>query len=914
MTSGQKVALSLLISVLAFCAFTVVAFSGLFDLLEVNFYQPVVQEIKEKKLNEIASAQTEYFDTLMKRFDSFTVNPDVKSYVESRPADSAVRARETARSQLVTATASLSGLRIIDNNGRNVYFSTFSSDVISTANGISYRNYDSSGEIAFDSLRAKQSVTITADSDKKTRIIKDGAHNRIIFSLPFFNSGNEYKATALFYCDAAGFSQFLFNRNLIDINGFASLVTENQKNDGTLSGFGGFVFGLPNYGHSSLQTQLLEKWRETHASSFFRLASVANEGENPEANAETALCAFSLPSSHEDFGFITLLYSERELKFPHYIRILLLATAFFTFYLAIFLILSFKHDDIVVIRDKVRRYENEFFIAYKKLDDKTSEYLAEQKPVLERRILKSLGKKGEKHAAEFKSIFESYWQELSASFVTGQVALASGQNAVPAINAEELKEIVRSSLEDILENGKIQINATAISAPPRSEPAPAHEETKRVEEVEVAETLEEAEPAEAIEEVDEIEDAEAAEELDDVEDVEEAESPEEVEELDEVEEAELAEEVEELDEVEDAETVEELDETESVEEIAEVEDAESLEEVEELGEVEEAESAEVVEEVEELDEVEDTETVEEVEELDEIEEVESAEELEDSDKEPLAQLQLGSGVEPSENEDSDNNFSTFDKIDSIQELDEIEDLPSVSEEEAHAEYITKTLSALPEKAPQWENNDEIELDSDGLSRKLSRSEQHDMEKLKEVTKYIDELDTNLEELEMSDPVDMLEKKESVDANAFVPHLMDSNVSPDDDIYKDEMLLEKIEFGVPTSEINESDIDDSVSENFVASAPDYSYLDDDDVDDRMYAPVSESNVTEDEHFFENPAPAKSEKEMESENEVESETEVENEAEEVEMLEEPVETMPFTLTKFASADANSEIIELEEEESQ
>ena len=53
MTSGQKVAFSLLISVLAFCAFTVVAFSGLFDLLEVNFYQPVVQQIKEKKIGEI---------------------------------------------------------------------------------------------------------------------------------------------------------------------------------------------------------------------------------------------------------------------------------------------------------------------------------------------------------------------------------------------------------------------------------------------------------------------------------------------------------------------------------------------------------------------------------------------------------------------------------------------------------------------------------------------------------------------------------------------------------------------------------------------------------------------------------------------------------------------------------------------
>ena len=58
MSSGQKVAFSLLISVLAFCAFTVVAFSGLFDLLEVNFYQPIVQEIKQKKSTRLQRLKT----------------------------------------------------------------------------------------------------------------------------------------------------------------------------------------------------------------------------------------------------------------------------------------------------------------------------------------------------------------------------------------------------------------------------------------------------------------------------------------------------------------------------------------------------------------------------------------------------------------------------------------------------------------------------------------------------------------------------------------------------------------------------------------------------------------------------------------------------------------------------------------
>ena len=1018
MSSGQKVAFSLLISVLAFCAFTVVAFSGLFDLLEVNFYQPIVQEIKQKKIEEIAAAQNEYFDILMKRFDAFSVSPAVKTYADSHPSDASAKNREMLRSQLVTSTSALTGIRIIAANGRNIFFSTFSSDVISGKNGISYRNYDTSDEISFDSLSSRKLVEGSSPSDEKCRIIKDGQNGRLIYSLPFYNSENTYFGTILFYCDASNFSEFLFNRNLIDIKGFATLVTDPPNSDREIDGFGGFVFGLPNYGRSSVQSEILKKWRSGDTN-FWKL----NPAENPSSSTEKlsvledskndSLCAFSYKNTREDFGFITLLYNDSELKFPPYIRILLLVTAFVTLYLAVFLILSFKHDDIVVIRDKVRRYENEFFISWQKMGEgKTENYLADQKPVLERRILKSLGKKGEKHAAEFKSIFEGYWQEMLACYGENSIPLISGASAAPAINADELKKIVRSSLEDILENGKIQINAVQVENEKlklerqepieKTEPAeeleaeevenvePAEEleaeETEAVEEAETAEELDEVEPLEETEEIEDAEEVLEPEEIaeaEEVESVEEMESVEEAEDVESLEEAEPAEELEaeEAEAVEEAETAEELDEVEPLEEADEVEDAEEVLEPEEIAEAEEVESVEEMEsveeaedaesledaepaeevsepeeldEVDELDELDEVEPAEEleaeeaeaveeaetVEELDEVEPLEEAEEIEDAEEvlepeeieeltginneaeaseelEPIAdmneELRLGDGrVEDDSSDDA--NFAIAGETELIQKFeDELEMLPEVSEHEERAFEIAKTLEALPDEAPRWTDNDDVELDSEGLSRKPSYSEMHDIEKLREVARSIDEMDSSLEELELIDGetskneenTSQQEEEYSI-PEALIKKSEEEEVD-NDDVYKDEALLEKIEFGVPSSEIFCDDSDDSVAENFVATSVDYSFLDEDESDEKLYEPDPANDITENEHYFENPSLMSTEDSAEIQDIEPVKNEIDGDEEDVEALEKVEETMPFMFTKFGSS-CDTQIAEL------
>ena len=68
MSSGQKAALSLLISVLLFAAFTVAAFAGLFSILETRFYQPAVLSAMESKLSSIAQSFDDYSGSHIKDF------------------------------------------------------------------------------------------------------------------------------------------------------------------------------------------------------------------------------------------------------------------------------------------------------------------------------------------------------------------------------------------------------------------------------------------------------------------------------------------------------------------------------------------------------------------------------------------------------------------------------------------------------------------------------------------------------------------------------------------------------------------------------------------------------------------------------------------------------------------------------
>ncbi len=863
MTSGQKVTLSLLLSILVFSAFSVIAFSGLFNLVEVKFYQPFVEQIKEKKADEIVLAQKEYFETLMNKFNIFAMDSNVKTYCELRPNDSSVQSREKLRSELFTSTSALNGIRIIDENAQNVYFSTFASDSIQNTNSFAYKNYENLDELPYEFVRSSDWISENFGADEKCRIVKDSLHNRLIFSYPFFDESGSYKGTILFYCDAGNLSRFLYNKNLIDVNGFGLLISESDSSD---FGFGGFVFGLPNYGRSDSEKQILKKWKESPDENFWKIipdtASLSLSSENGEDDNVQPFCVFSRKTAREDFGFIALIFKESEIKLSVQLRILLLAVFFITFYLIVFLVLSFRHDDIVVIKDRIKKYKNEFLAEYKKIEDsKNVEKLSDlktHKKTLENQIKLSLGKIGKKHQEEVDELFEKAWAEI---------LLAIRKDASPLLgeNLVVSKNDLRTILEDILGSGTLTVKTVpSMQELPPSTHAGA--ETSQV-----SDSLEERK--EGVEsDVREDESSVAVEDVSDADEV-----IEEVEDAEELDEAEAIDEAEELEDKDEA--VEEIDEPEEISEAEDVSDAdEVIEEVEDAEELDEAEAIdEAVEEISEADEV--IEELEDTEELDEAEAIDEAEELEDA-------------------EDVSDADEVIEEIEDTEELDEAEAIDE-SEEISDDDEVTEEIS-----------------DDDELTEEIEDAEELDE------AEAIDEAEELDEDAESGDT--------HLSPDDFVPGITANNLDSSDEVFADDFLLEKIDFGVPPEQNNDIELEDDPSiDNFEISEPDFKYIDYDESfeneandyprefdekdalkkdarsdngvgEDILSENTSVSAVSEEAAATQNETNSSQMEESPSEKDSKTENEDIQELEEVseiENLEKPEENMPFSFTNLA-----------------
>ncbi|MDY2844367.1 MAG: hypothetical protein SOT81_10380 [Treponema sp.] len=906
MTSAQKVASSLLVSVLAFSIFTVAAFSGLFDFVEVKFYQPAVKQLKEQKLDEIKDAENEYLESLMSRFNIFEMEKDVKTYADLRPDDISVQNREKLRSTLMTETAALLGIRLVDDNGSNVYFSTFDSDKIKSAKGsVSYKNYGSLNEFPFELVKSSDWIAETAPSGEKGRVIKDSRLNRLIFSFPFYDSKNSFRGTLLFYCDANHLNRYLFSRNLIDMSGFCVLVAAENGDPKFDAGFGGYVFGLPNFGRKSAEQQILSEWKQNSEKSFWKMAFEENESaenisnpqkleessklEKPAENSEKFLkfkdsdeksgqksyFVFSKKLERSDAGFVAAIYDENELKFPKFLRLLLLVSAFITFYLVVFLIFSFKHDDIVVIKSKIASFKKQFVRQYKKMAGiENDSDLELHKKNLEESIKKSLGRLAVKYEPEFQNLFEKCWNEILLE-IEKPYAMIPSDSVV--VNKNELREI----LEDIVNSGKIKVSAVEI----QQKPAPAIEsaeknsqpnensfqkndsDEEKIEENVKSEKM--IETAEKVAENFDVDDAEELEILDESEKAAETETSGKI--VENGKHSETANLTEKIVPTENQNA--ENDEIETLEPLEVLDEAESLEPIDETENSAEHEDFDNVEELEILDDENDG-----VEELQPLEPVDEAEELEilDDESGELETLENVDSSEKNSSIDEEKKITSFD--DKIEEIEPLKDEENIGDSGKLQENDGKEISendGVEELQPlepvdEAEDLEEIEsLEDDEVAENVVETENaekiddiEDLEPLDDVEELspLDD-EENLDELPKNEVLSNEEKtgelpnatttsiKENADEQSETEATLakeNSSSSPDeksdfDDVYKDEPFLEKIDFGVAETKTNpkNSETENEIIDNFSTENLDYAFLDEEPAEDFGKLPEKEN---------------------------------------------------------------------------
>ena len=893
LTSGQKFSVSLLISVVAFAVFSLLTLSGQFSFIEAKFYQPSVRHPIEQKINTLSEQEKQYTQILVDRFSSFAAEQSVLSYTQAKPSDQDVKQRSVVSAQLFSSAPYLLGIRIIDYSGKKIHFSTFAAD--KKKQDDKKVIYDDYNNICTSSNEPKFSY-INCLHDKKYSIYNDPIKKRVIYSIPFFGKDDKggigESAVLLFYCEPSDFVRYLYSKNLITL-GEKESAEFMVLDDGYSSGF---IFGLPyrnldlaKSGIESLKNAVLSKLENSAKNSLineesiflsgsYRLVdkkdstsesvedtkddTVSTDGiasENSVLTSEYGWILFSnwvKLAPEQNYCFISFLYDDDIFSLGLGLRILLLILLFITVFLFVFLIFNMRHDDMVVIKDRIRRFQLAFISEYAGADgDKIKtlpDDIAARKESLSNEIRKSLGRRGKKHKEEVDKLLERTWQEILASFGGATSQVLPLQNVKAAIDSAEL----RSILEDILGSGTLKIQASSVtqnSSPKQIEPEPVEEaeELADAEPMEDAEELTDAEPVDDAEELTDAEPVEAAEELTDaepVEDEEEVDNAESVEDAEELPDAEPVEDAEELTDAEPVDDEEELADAEPVEDAEGLADAEPVDDAEELTDAEPVEDAEELsdaEPVEDAEELTDAEPVEGAEELADAEPVEGAEELADAepvedaeelaDAEPVEDAEELADAEPVEDAEELTDAEPVDDAEELTVAEPVEDAEELVDAEPVENAEELDAAELVEGAEELDAAELVEdaEELDAAEPVEDAEELTDAEPVEDAEELADaELVDDKEELADAEPVEDAEaltdahpllENDFASADAEFEHIVAPLTANSQGDYDEEMT-----FSSPPPFKHDEVVDETLIDSFNVAPVDFSFLDDDSI--------------------------------------------------------------------------------------
>ena len=535
MTSGQKISFSLLVSMLLFSLFVVEANLKLFSTLETRFYSQTKITEKIHQLDRTGEELDSYISDLLSTLGDYAQNPAVLSYYEHNPSEKSVTDRRNLTESLFNQIPALSGIRIIDVNGRNVHYSSFDESDILKQNGLTkiYKNYSDiikdSDEIDFDLLRTS--------AGEKPKLLVDSSRNRMIVSQPFFWFEKYQGGNIIFYIDFVSLRQTLVDMDIFSYAEEFRILSDSDFN-------GGFVLELPKAYEKEFKEPILENWASKKLHSEVQYPKIILS--STDGNYWTLLT-----SAKSKYFKVSGVWYKSSFELSKDLIWLIYACVFITVFLVVYLLFSLTSDPVSVTKRKIRNLQlgiiQEYIAEKKEVDwNRIGEQIRFRKKDILDGLKKDLIKKSGKNRDKVEALLENGWNDILKVFdnQSQKPAAPVVQASSPDFSMEELRRMI----EEVLKTVKIPVNVAVSKPAVQAEVA----ETEELEEIDEVSELDEVEPVEDVAELDEVEPVEEVAELDEVEPVEE------VEEIDEVEPVEEVEELEEIEEALPAGPIEEL--------------------------------------------------------------------------------------------------------------------------------------------------------------------------------------------------------------------------------------------------------------------------------------------------------------------------------------------------------------------
>ena len=481
MVTSRKVALSLLISIILFCVFTAVAFTGLFDLLEAHFYNPSITAYMVRENRHNAEVVDRLLGQMKDSFSQALRNQVVRNSFLSSQSAQDISARSRIFDRLLESFDGIQWIRLIDSGGKTIHFSTYAPDILNlNGSSVVYRNYDDP-DIPFEIVEVK--------ANEPPKLTFDEKSERIFLSFPLYDSYDLFWGVALFSVSKDAIMDHLVSKGRIRF-GQELMIISNPM---------GLVFCTPSTGEILTPGQISSAWREEREKASWLVS--------PDSGFSITLISTIAPQGF----FVGRLANEAPLSLPDGMKFILLVSFFLTVFLTCFLLFNLKQDPVSIVQTRLKQLQISLFGQFFELKGELDmvrwiRELEQRRSEVNLHIKQGLKFSPANTGDEIDVLINNSWDDF---------LLAMGKRRADIIDEEKLK----ATLKDIL----VSLPVAGASRPSVSNPAETAsksrffgktgllqkasvifreiQEAKKAEEIETPEELEELEAAETFEEI-----------------------------------------------------------------------------------------------------------------------------------------------------------------------------------------------------------------------------------------------------------------------------------------------------------------------------------------------------------------------------------------------------------------------------
>ncbi|MCD6343870.1 MAG: hypothetical protein J7L76_08785, partial [Spirochaetaceae bacterium] len=316
MRTSQKIALNILIALLVTGGFTAIAYTGLFNVLETDFFSARVKSDQLSRLKEISEVYSSWSDSCYSRFDALARDRNYQSVFSLVQRESEIKYRSDVSASLEDRLMGYRGIRVVDNDGR-IQYSTFAGDIGNEQTGEDGRRLYKNWEQVADSFEL-----IPAQPDSENSIIFDGDSQWLIYKLPVQDSGFVTRGWMLVYTGTEELSELLTSEGLSSGGGRVYIVESR-----------GLIVDIRQEQVLSVADSIELLWPEESPPAKFAVLS-EDRGEKYWLVSELA----------SDGTYLGKLVPGRLFSFTVTLQVLILLTVFISTALLVFLLQNIRTD------------------------------------------------------------------------------------------------------------------------------------------------------------------------------------------------------------------------------------------------------------------------------------------------------------------------------------------------------------------------------------------------------------------------------------------------------------------------------------------------------------------------------------------------------------------------------------------